>query len=533
MANQYPRTSRSDFKSEVNKLNKMISDHERNLHLSEEIGEAYFFRAIMRLQWGLQTFGLELLVRNDITSACLADVMRSRELGCVAASGAQGEALLARLYVYRGDHSKVLACMEQATPQEYNIFPQPQGCAETVYHAHKCKILLLLDRFEDAIQCARDCDFSKCLKGDEDQAFLLDVPALAERQQREQRAAFESQSMGMGIMHGGGTMVSLKDVETVEQMVNRLRKAAAEGRKDSKTKLKLIEVMWELALKLRVHAYQCDAALAVGLPEFLAKTFLNNDQAMSCNVSVELACSILFEMCRYKQGCRAIAEQRADILGALSSLPRRLRRLPYETDGTSHRGTMEQALVDFLGRALCGLASDPHLLRGLAMDLASSPVCQHIASISEPANPADFTNLPASVAAFTKVLEAAKAGCPIKEAWQPFYTMERDLYSPFVSAKAKGVKSCNHCGKTERIEKTSDNDVNKKKNKNKTKNNKKNAYSSSSNSSSSSRIFDTTSVKMKNCARCANAFYCDNSCQMVFTYVFKSYCYHMHTQTVT
>lgn len=299
--------------------------------------------------------------------------------------------------------------------------------------------------------------------------------------------------LNMGLSGGAGwAALSLKDCSTVTTLRDKLAaftkmtmtEAAAEVDES------MSEVLWELAKKLRVHASECDEALRIGLVEFLITSFIGPDVAnrmmpnvgfdpaddegtMSDKMSTEMhllmigyegTLSILFELCRYRQGCRAVAQQITDgsLLTILVNLARGLaggyprdepeiEDLKAEQRGfCTTRTQIEQALIDTLGRALAGLDQDTSLRKKYAEALLQSELGvgrlsyvwsvqdQTGATLPEPNKlltrlehvaRTKWTNLASSAQQLATRLQEAAAGRAetVGKPWKPWYVMERGL----------------------------------------------------------------------------------------------------------
>ena len=298
--------------------------------------------------------------------------------------------------------------------------------------------------------------------------------------------------LNMGLSGGTGwAALSLKDCSSVTMLRDKLAaftkmtmtEAAAEVDES------MSEVLWELAKKLRVHASECDEALRIGLIEFLSTSFLGPESAcrvmpngfdpdddigtMSDAMGAEMhllmigyegTLSILFELCRYRQGCRAVAQQITDgpLLTILVNLVRgfagwyprdepEIEDLKAEQRGfCTTRTQIEQAFVDTLGRALAGLDKDTSLRKKYAEVLllselgvgrlpyvwsvqdqtgATLPEPNKLLTRLEQVARTKWTNLASSAQQLATRLQEAAAGRAetIGKPWKPWYVMERGL----------------------------------------------------------------------------------------------------------
>ena len=254
------------------------------------------------------------------------------------------------------------------------------------------------------------------------------------------------------------------------------------------------ELFWELSKKMRVHASVCQEAIDIGLIDFLCSNFFGvaaanrlitrggtaiagaqwsevDASSFEMYVGVEGSLSVFFEMCRYRGGCTAVAGALANgsLLEELVRLARALAsglpRLPPSFEdqvasqpGWCHsRSSLEQALLDTLGRALAGLSKGA-LRKRYASAIVNSelgpgrlPYTWQAYRTVETAGvepgyygekrrlltrlldvPATkWTDLAASSERLATWLKAAARDAetdPVGQPWRPRYVMERDSY---------------------------------------------------------------------------------------------------------
>jgi hypothetical protein len=235
-------------------------------------------------------------------------------------------------------------------------------------------------------------------------------------------------------------------------------------------------VLWAIAQKLRVHARECDYALALGLVDVLRVCFLEGHHPP---LHIELALSCLFELCRYPAGCQALARG-AEALLRIVCVPAFLGRLGYSDDPLkASRATIETALIDVLGRALVGLADDPDALRAFATTVEAGDLpCPKTKAAKK-----SWKRLQA------QLQRAQDLKVKSSEAWHPHYVMERGESSPF-------APKISYRTSPSPLTPTS------------TSTSSKNAIIKSCNNLQCERVQGVSAapISMKTCARCRNAF---------------------------
>eukprot|EP00937_MAST-01D_sp_MAST-1D-sp2_P006589 g6589.t1 len=145
------------------------------------------------------------------------------------------------------------------------------------------------------------------------------------------------------------------------------------------------ELMWDISMSLRMHAREADEAISVDLIEFLRERYVDactskplrshmfadingfdlDDARNTFLPKPEVALSIMFDMCRYRAGCQAMAgailagpllESFGTLATQLQSMTRLLPRLEEVksclNSVTASRNQLEQALFDTLGRVM-------------------------------------------------------------------------------------------------------------------------------------------------------------------------------------
>jgi len=295
------------------------------------------------------------------------------------------------------------------------------------------------------------------------------------------------------------------------------------------------ECLWDVAMKLRTHYSECDAALRMDGIEYVRTHYLDSimhsasretsqffakalhpqgkvpqreskakgrarlamhyqrqarDPRNCFFEESEVALSIYFELGRYRAGCRAMAAAiiSGPLLHSLGALAARLDRMPRLTPeledlkakfggNVGTRSQLEQALIDTLGRVLVGVGDNALLLTELVRVLdadneAFAPIQHLITSICEtPTARTQWTNLADSAPRFNTLLEKAKKTQELKTPWLPHYSMERSFLS---HATSQTEQRCNTC-----------------------------LISRDASSGG----------KMHKCSRCNNALYCSIACQ--------------------
>jgi hypothetical protein len=228
-------------------------------------------------------------------------------------------------------------------------------------------------------------------------------------------------------------------------------------------------MLWSLSMKMRVHAHECDEALLYGAFDVL-EAHLDFDSLVykwphqgEINQGpcwAEYALSVMLQMCRYRQGCVALAKSES-MLAALvklagASITGGKVRIKPETLA------IEQALIDTVGRCLSGLDGKKWRdLRVAAVDKLSGMFSffkSHRSTMS-PTKLGEMvvTDLGKSTKQLLrfrqKIRKGEKTGL-----WKPVYVMERNIVHdpalqalgfimPTSSAAKNGESTCFRCGK--------------------------------------------------------------------------------------
>ena len=195
-------------------------------------------------------------------------------------------------------------------------------------------------------------------------------------------------ALGQLDLGGGVVGMSAKDIYTAPQL---LEKAVERLRdRDDDDPARSQELLWELALKLRIDASQAQEVLCENCVGKMASVAAQDHHGGWSKVlaavqggdmelgkialnQASLGVSVLHELCRYRSGCEALAKD-GQALDKLTRVPlQKLQKaqLSYReimTNG-SGPGMLEQALVDMAGRCLNGLDKQPDLATAFCIRL--------------------------------------------------------------------------------------------------------------------------------------------------------------------
>jgi len=159
--------------------------------------------------------------------------------------------------------------------------------------------------------------------------------------------------------------------------------------------------LWELALKLRLGEVYCRAVLAKdcvakmgsvvcaepwgGWAKIISETTAGETWPFCSAWShAEVALSVVHELCRYRSGCEAVASDAA-FLKKLAAFPLdKAQAVQAEVpelimNENCRSGSLEQALIDTLGRCVAGVVGSSPLGNSLKRVLRRSPLLDQLA----------------------------------------------------------------------------------------------------------------------------------------------------------
>lgn len=351
--------------------------------------------------------------------------------------------MLARIHMRLGNFEEALVSLDATNVHDYAM-----GGDSGIYYYHLAGTLFRLNRLAEArFAAATALTHLSTPSVREEAMVLLQAVQASQARQEADMLSLANMGKGFGLMGAKSCLVvSLKDMQSMSMLVERVHSHIQKGC-DVMDETSCTEVLWEIALKLRVDSCECDSALGSGLLDLLADHYVNPEWRLLKEGplypmnAVEYSLSILFELCKYRQGCHAVADHPTLVkhIGVAVQIMQSL----AARDPTNFTALQtKQALVDTFGRALSGLRNDPDRLRSLSA-ACSEHIAPYIAAIQGP-GVKGFSNLPKSKTMFAKLLHASVQGSLPSRAWKPFYVMETDCYSMLQASpdKVKFERSC-------------------------------------------------------------------------------------------